>query len=218
MQHGPRLVRRVNAEVQTRLRPLLGEAFELDGRRYPYFLHRRSDTWRSERIVELALAKALLEEWAGRRLLEIGNVVSPYLGGRHCVVDKYERVPGVISDDAETFTADPFEAILSISTMEHIGWDETPRDAQKIPRVIDHLYRDLLKPGGTFTMTVPHGYNRDLDDLIASGRLPFDSVSYLKRVSRINHWEQVEQADLATTRYGFPYLGANAVVVASLTR
>lgn len=210
--------RRAYVGVQTQLRPYLGETFELDGHCYRLFLHGCTETWRSERIVEVAIAKRLLEQAAGKRVLEIGNVVRKFIPSEHLVVDKYEVRPGVINEDAETFTADPFDAIISISTIEHIGWDEEPRDPGKIPCVIDHL-RSLLNPGGTLTVTVPHGYNRDLDELLAAGALPFDQVRYLMRLDVFNHrWRQVDRSEVGSLQYGYPFVGASAIAVASLTR
>jgi SAM-dependent methyltransferase len=214
-----RIAREGYATLQTKLRPLLHESFELDGRSYPYFFHRTHQTWRSERIVEVAIGRALLERFAGKRVLEIGAVLPQYVDGwNHVVVDKYEEMTGVINEDAETFTAPPFDAILSISTIEHIGWDETPPDPNKIARVIDHL-RDLLKPGGTLTVTIPHRWNRNLDSLLETDALPFDRVSYLRRLDTLNHrWRQVERSEAEELYYGYPYVGASAIAVATLTR
>jgi hypothetical protein len=207
------------AVLQTKVRPLLHESFELDGQRYPYFFHRTHQTWRSERIVEVAIGRALLERSAGRRVLEIGAVLPQYVEGwSHVVVDKYEEMPGVINEDAETFTAPPFDTIISISTIEHIGWDEPTPDPDKIGRVIDHL-RNLLTPGGTLTVTMPHRWNRNLDDLLEANGLPFDRVSYLRRLDGMNHrWVQVERSEAEGLYYGYPFVGASAVAVATLTR
>ena len=211
-----RTIRRGYAEVQTKLRPLLGESFELDGRRYPYFLH-RAGTWRAERAVELALGKAWLEEVGRGRVLEVGDVLTKYVPHEHTVVDKYGVAPGVINEDVTTFTAPPFDLIISISTIEHVGWDELPRDPEKIPRVIAHL-RELLNPGGTLWVTLPYDYNRDLDDLLEADALPFDHISYLKRLNVLNHWRQCDRSELAGCRYGRPFVAASGLVVARLTR
>ncbi|MGI8413697.1 MAG: hypothetical protein ACR2QA_14665, partial [Solirubrobacteraceae bacterium] len=163
---GQRLIWRGLGELQSRARPLLRESFDLDERRYPLFLSRRGEMWRHERVVEVAIMTALLDQAVGKRILEVGAVLHSYAPITHTVVDKYEVSEGVINEDAEIFEAEPFDLILSISTIEHIGWDEDPRDPGKIPRVIEHL-RGLLTPGGSMTITVPAGYNRDLDDLLA---------------------------------------------------
>jgi len=210
-----RITQRLAAEAQTRVRPLLGETFTLDGQTYPYFFHRKNATWLTERIVELAVAQKLYDPTA--RTLEIGNVMQQYFAGGHTIVDRYERGAGVTNEDALTFQAEPFDAILSISTIEHIGWDETPRDPTKLPKAIDNL-RGLLKPGGTLMVTLPHGYNCDLDDLLQNGALPFDRVSYLARDTGLtNRWRQVQRDEIVGYRYGFPWPAANAIAVATLS-
>lgn len=215
-----RAARWIYVRAQTRVRPrILNDTFVLEGRTYPLFLHEAGRTWRSERIVEVPIGLEALEAAPDQtRVLEVGNVLRQYRpASRHTVVDKYERAPGVINEDAETFTGGPFSAIVSLSTIEHIGWDETPRDPAKIPRVIEHL-RGLLTPGGRLTVTVPHGWNRDLDDLLAADALPFDTVSYLQRLDLANrHWRQVQRSDIERLSFGYPYVGGNAVAVARLT-
>jgi len=204
--------------AQERLRPLLGEGFELDGRHYRYFYSHRGMTWRSERIVEVPLALEFLARHRGKRVLEVGNVMRQYGETGHTVVDKYERAPGVINEDAATFTAAPFDAILSISTLEHVGWDEPQREPGKVWRVIERLRGELLAPGGSLLVTTPWGWNRELDTLLAGGDLPFDRTSYLRRHDFLNRrWTQVAgTADLDGARYGYPFVGAAAVAVSRI--
>ncbi|MGH2875633.1 MAG: class I SAM-dependent methyltransferase [Solirubrobacteraceae bacterium] len=215
-----RAARWIYLRAQTRVRPrILSDTFVLEGRTYPLFLHETGMTWRSERIVEVPIGLEALQAAPDQtRVLEVGNVLRQYRpDSRHTVVDKYERAPGVINQDAETFTGGPYDAIISLSTIEHIGWDETSRDPAKIPRVIERL-RSLLAPGGRLTVTVPHRWNRDLDELLAADALPFDTVSYLQRLDFSNrHWRQVQRADIERIWYGHPYVGANAVAIARLT-
>jgi len=55
--------------------------------------------------------------------------------------------------------------IVSISTIEHMGWDETPRDPKKIPLALENLI-ECLAPGGEVVVTLPMGYNIYLDKLL----------------------------------------------------
>jgi len=55
--------------------------------------------------------------------------------------------------------------IVSISTIEHMGWDETPRDPKKIPLALENLI-ECLVPGGEIVVTLPIGYNTYLDKLL----------------------------------------------------
>jgi len=56
--------------------------------------------------------------------------------------------------------------IVSISTIEHVGWDETPRDPKKIPLALENLATKCLAPGGEIVVTLPIGYNTYLDKLM----------------------------------------------------
>jgi hypothetical protein len=192
--------------------------FELGGRSYPYFCHRYNLTWRNERIVEVPVIWELVQRFRGKRILEVGNVLSHYFPVEHDVLDKYERADGVLNQDLVDFRADgQYDLIVSISTLEHIGWDETPRDPGKVLRAIETL-KACLRPGGTMLVTVPLGYNRDLDEHLRSGRLSFPVEHYLKRVSRDNQWREVPRERMNDARYGYPYLAANDLLFATFEK
>ena len=75
-------------------------------------------------------------------MLEVGNVLSHYQRVCHDIVDKYEAREGVINEDVVSF--DPgrrYALIVSISTLEHVGWDENPRETDKVSRALDNLER-----------------------------------------------------------------------------
>jgi SAM-dependent methyltransferase len=190
------------------------DGFELDGRRYRYFVHPYNATWRNERAVELPVALALLDESRGARVLEVGNVLVHYGRRGHDVVDKYEPSPDVIALDIVDFRPErPYDVIVAISTLEHVGFDEDVRDPAKPRRAVEHM-ASLLAPGGRMLVTVPLGYNEALDrDLLADG-LGFDRVGFLERTSRLGRWREVPAATAAGARYGHPYRWANAVAVA----
>jgi SAM-dependent methyltransferase len=184
--------------------------FALDGREYHYVWHEHAHTWRSERAVEIPIALADLTTAEPARTLEVGNVLPNFTRTGHLVVDKYERAPGVVNEDAVTFSGGPYDLIISVSTLEHIGYDEEPREPDKAERAVRNLL-GLLAPGGTMLATIPIGYNRDLDDALMGEALG-GTVSFLKRVKWLK-WEQVE-AERAKSIYGWPWPGANAVAIA----
>ena len=65
-----------------------------------------------------------------------------------------------------------YALIVSVSTLEHVGWDEDePRDPEKVLRAIERL-RELLTPSGELLFTVPHGWQTDLDGLSLGGPGP----------------------------------------------
>jgi SAM-dependent methyltransferase len=187
--------------------------FALDGSHYPYLYQRSGMTWLNERMVEVPVAAATLESApAGSRILEVGNVLSHYGHRGHAVVDKYERASGVLNVDALEFSSpERYDLIVSISTIEHIGWDEQPRDPARAERTVRHL-ASLLKPGGRLLVTLPVGYNPILDRAIRTGAVSFDRLAAL-RLSRRRTWQQV----LPTEAWGAPYdhllCAATAVVI-----
>jgi SAM-dependent methyltransferase len=216
----PRIVRRLVHSARHRYeiyrRNRAAGVFVFRGQAYRYFHHEYNATSLNERIVEIPIAKRLLRDYRGRRILEIGNVLSHYGMRGHTVVDKYERARGVINVDVVDFTTeDRFDLIVSISTLEHVGWDEEVRDPGKIPRALEHLRR-LLAPGGRLVMTFGAGYNEDLDALLASQRLPLTDVAYMKRVSADNTWEETSHACALAARYDEPFPYANALVYAEV--
>jgi hypothetical protein len=54
---------------------------------------------------------------------------------------------------------------VSISTLEHVGWDEMTREPMKILKAIENL-KNLTNPKGKIVVTLPLGYNPELDRLL----------------------------------------------------
>jgi hypothetical protein len=202
---------------------LVDTRFVVDGREYDYLWHPLESTWRSERAVELPIGLAELASADPQRTLEVGNVLRKYAGAdaSHGVIDKYERAPGVVNADALSFSGGPFDLIVSISTLEHVGYDEQPRDAAKAVRAVENL-RGLLSADGGMLATIPIGYNRDLDDALREGSLGA-RVSYLARLGELK-WKQINAEDMRNVHgwpwpgtdavYGWPWPGANVLAVA----
>jgi SAM-dependent methyltransferase len=185
-------------------RPPRGE-FELGGERYPFARRLYGLTWITERAVEVPVAQRLVERNAGKRILEVGNVLSHYGPISHGVVDKYERAAGVRNADVLDLTAEPgYDLIVSISTLEHVGRDEEPRDPERAIRALQHLRR-LLNPGGELLATVPVGYNPDLDRALAEG-------GYEVRAMRRRPWREIDPAEAFQCAYDFLVYSASAVL------
>lgn len=118
--------------------------------------------------------------------------------------------PGVPGD------ARGFDLVVSISTLEHTGFEEEVPDPDKPARAAAHL-AGLLAPGGTAIVTFPLGYNPALDALVASRPDTLGKIRGLRRVSADNRWIETEVSDLLGARYGSPYPNANALVVATIS-
>ncbi len=187
--------------------------FTFRGNSYRYFWHRYNATWRNERAVEIPVARSFLAGIPAENVLEIGNVLSHYGPVSHQVVDKYERAEGVVNADVCDFKPDRnYELILSISTLEHVGWDEEPRDPAKVLKAFDNL-RALLAPAGRLMVTIPLGYNPPLDQMINEGKISFTDKVYLKRDQTRNMWREVRSEDVRHPHYDRQASAAHELLV-----
>lgn len=191
------------------------ESFVFRGRTHSCFFARYNMTWVGERMVEIPIGRVLLENSKPGPELEVGNVLSHYGPVKHEIVDKFERGAGVINTDILEFKPGrAYRLILSISTFEHIGFDdEAPASSgEKIAACVAHCRR-LLTPDGAFVATFPTGYNPDLDALLNSGSLGCRRIDCLARIAA-RRWEPctLEEAMKRPYRSRFPY--GNALVVA----
>ncbi len=190
--------------------------FTLGGETYRHLIH--PFILDNERTVEIPIALREVERRPGARILEVGNVLGAYADFPHVVVDKYERAAGVLNVDIVDYRPDaPFDLILCISTLEHVGWDETPREPGKVLRALEAM-RGMLAPGGELLVTMPLGYNTEVDALLEAGALPFTKRRFLRRVSRDNRWREAEWAEVRGAKFGSPYACGNAIVVGRIRR
>jgi hypothetical protein len=190
------------------------KSFQIGKKNLKYFIHSYNATWRNERTVEIPLAWDFIAlRKPGDRVLEIGNVMANYDKFGHTVVDKYEKSPGVINEDIITYAPKAkFDLAFSISTFEHIGWDEQPRQPEKVEAAIKRV-REFLAPGGKAMITFPTGYNNYLDGLLAAGTHGFDDHFFLRRVSADNRWAMSSWEEVKAMRFDGQFPAANSLFV-----
>ena len=195
--------------VRRRAAPL--RTFRFAGRRYRYQSARYNTTWENERAVEVPIALAQLDGHDPAEVLEVGNVLAYYTPVSHDVVDKMEPGPNVRNVDIMDFRPEGrYRLILSISTLEHVGWDyDEEREPGKAALAVEHM-AGLLADRGTLFVTFPVGYNPPLDTAAPS---LFDELRWLKRVSRGNRWREIDAAEAKGGRYNHPYKAGNVVAV-----
>jgi hypothetical protein len=164
--------------------------------------------WRSERGLEIALAKRAIDQFEPQKVLEVGNVLfhSGIIG--HQVVDKYEVGPGVQNIDILEFEKqEPIDCLVSISTLEHVGWDEEPRDSDKARLALSHI--SDLSPN--LLITIPVGHHLIFEDDFING--PFDAVYLAVKTSRSGRWERRPLEERKQITYGLPFGYGNGILI-----
>ena len=211
----------------------------------------------TERAVEIPIAfnfLAALNQPAS--ILEVGNVLSHYenhLSERlgitsRRIVDKFEVEVGVDNEDLMNLPSDKkYDAIVSLSTVEHIGQKGDPsggygeqeenRDLEGPLKAIAKIY-DLLAPDGKALITVPFGKLIDGEWYIQFSKeylyllgkkygIPKEAVSVncLKLIDRETNgssfnvlWEELDPLELSYVEYGAPFSQANAIAVIELSK
>lgn len=194
------------------------KTFVLDGVKYNYFFNK--DTWNDERVIELPIIWDMVSKYKNKSILEVGNVLSHYYPIDHDVVDKYEVGEGIINSDIVEFKPEKkYDLVVSISTFEHIGYDEEPykqpqinADTYKIIDAIENI-KSFLVPGGKLVFTAPLGYSPCLDYLLYRGKIKFTKSYYMKRISKDNKWSEVGLEEAHTLKYHAPYPAANGLLI-----
>lgn len=190
--------------------------FTFRGKIYKYVRHPHNRTWVNERIVEVPLGLAALKQYKGKRILEVGNVLSNYTKSDHDVLDKYEVAPGVINEDIVSFKPKKkYDLILCLSTLEHVGWDETPREPDKVIAAVNNM-KKLLAPKGKLLITTPFGYNQYLDSLLLAETLPVDMIYFLERKNFWNDWHEISRVEVSKTYYSWFIMHANTIAVSCI--
>jgi hypothetical protein len=133
------------------------------------------------------------------------------------VLDKYDPAPHVLNEDVIYFKpVEKYDAIISISTLEHVGWDEDVRDPAKFITAVRNLTENCLAPGGCMLVTVPLGYNTYLDDNLAMGADYFNEKYFLKRVSAKKELRVFEELTPDPRAGGFGPLYSTALLLAGV--
>jgi hypothetical protein len=176
--------------------------FSFRGSSYRYLFHPYNGSWKNERVVEMPILFEFIEGIPDTEILEVGNVSWHYRRSRrHEVVDKYEVGSGVRNTDVVDLVGPArYRRIVSISTLEHVGYDESPKDPGKIARSVKAL-SGLLVPGGEALITIPIGYNPLLDADLRAGAHDFDEVAFLRKDETGWRWREASGEEC----WGAPY-------------
>jgi len=166
--------------------------FYFQSKPYYYFINEYNSTYLNARAIEIPIAIEYYNAFfKSNETLEIGNVLKRYFPElKHDALDLYESFEGVINEDIEFYLpAIKYKFILSISTLEHVGFDgDETLDLEKLRRSLNNITENLLTEGGLLIATFPLKYNPSIDELFASN---FFQEKYVMQRGLFNLWKQV---------------------------
>lgn len=171
--------------------------FFYENKKIKYFYHKYNHTWMNERTLEIPIGFKEIKNIKPSELLEVGNVLKHYNKNlKHKVIDKYEKIEGVINEDITDYeTKNKYSKIICISTLEHVGFDEIPKDNNKTLKAYDKMI-SMLTPKGELFVTIPLGQNPHLDEFIKNKKITFDQIKIYKRMSFKNNWKEIINPNL----------------------
>ena len=182
--------------------------FRYAGEEVPFFLHPfncgHHPATATERTVELALADRWLDKVGAANVTEVGAVTSYYWPGRvKRVVDPADPHP-LVTEAKSLLDLDlRGTKVLCLSTLEHVGRADYGLPAQ--PELLHRALRKLFDECARFLVTVPTGYNADMDAVSFDGAFPADvTVRYVVRCSNTYfppYWEETADKSLARRPY-----------------
>jgi 2-polyprenyl-3-methyl-5-hydroxy-6-metoxy-1,4-benzoquinol methylase len=181
--------------------------------------------WVNERIAEIPYAfRALSRVVAGARILDVGATESTVslslatLGYEVTAIDprpnplSHERLNTIVGQIEDWDTDSEFDAVLCLSTIEHLGTGEYEQQGTERRIDLDAMtrIRELTKPGGSLVLTTAVGrassnessrvYDREgLDELLAGWDV--EDLTLLQRkdaTSWVTIDEQIEDLDPET--------------------
>jgi len=177
------------------------KTFYFNGKKYKYFCYPYNATWRNERAIEIPIIRNFMKKYKGKNILEVGNVLSHYFSVDYDILDKYEKANGIINQDIVDFKPNKkYDLMVTISTLEHVGFDEPKKDSKKVLKAIKNL-KKCLNNGGKIIVTIPLGYNPKMDEFLAKNNMGFNEKFYLKRVSKDNKWVETDFEDAQNVKH-----------------
>ena len=199
--------------------------FNFQNKSYRYFYNRRNYTFINERAIEIPIFRRIIEKYKTRKILEVGSTLWNYFPQDYDVVDKYDSSLGIIKKDILQYNPKTkYDLIISISTLEHVGWDEYLYSAKigknnrdYFLKTIRHL-RSLLSSKGVLVFSVPLGYNRFVDLRITKSTDYFSELYFMQRSLLCNHWKQVAYANLKNIKHIHLFGYSNAIVVGVINK
>lgn len=196
--------------------------FEYKNKKYEMFYHKYNITWANERCVEIPIVynEVYKEIINKKKVLEVGNVLYHYYKPFWDIIDKFEKGDKVENEDICFFKSNKkYNLIVSISTFEHIGYDDDNSfpSSKKIIMAWNNLKNNFLFRNGRIIITVPIGYNPKMDKLISKNAFGFNKEIFLKKIKK-NEWIEVSKKEALKSEYGKPFPYGNCIMIGEYKR
>lgn len=183
--------------------------FEYHEKKLTYCTSKYNHSDLNERTIEVPIIEYYIDLEPHAKVIELGAVLQHYRRVNFVVVDKFEKGNEILNVDIVDFKPkQKFDLLISISTLEHIGFDDDT-DPDKIVKVVKHIRTHVLSPTGKAVISFPLGYNPHLDQLIQSKRMKlFDRLEFMERYSHLNYWRMRLRPPVFPVTYNARYNNA----------
>lgn len=148
-------------------------------------------------------------------LLEIGAVLPYFCETNHDVIDPSDNKANIRKYLHEVEITG--KNVLSISSIEHIGLEEYGNTYTNINGAAESIQR-ILKESLSCLISVPIGYNLEMDKWIKENQKELNIFTYRKISHRPILWEYNNKLIDLNAEYGKPFQYANLVVFIEKTQ
>lgn len=184
--------------------------FKFKNKMYYYCKSFDRYSFSTERAIEIPIILGELRE--NMNILEVGNVLHGHCKIKRDIIDKYERGKNVINCDILNYNPDKkYDRVVSISTLEHVGFDEEVVEPDKTIKAVEKMI-SLTKIGGKVIITVPLGHNPFMDSGIACHAISYTKIGMMERSSRYI-WEEIEYDPERMYICEYPYPLGNSIAI-----
>ena len=196
-----------------------GKKFSHQNKELEYFYHPYNITWRNERIIEVPIVLHELSQIdkQSNKILEVGAVLQHYTDTEWDVLDKFETADNIKKEDITTYNPEQkYDFVMSISTIEHVGYDDSEKDEKGVEKAIKNIKENILSEKGKAIITLPYGYNPAVEEFLENHKEICEKITYLQRQNNENEWKEVTEEELKGCKYGQPHNAANGIAIIEL--
>lgn len=225
-----RVTRYIKSVAKFLMIPFIGRlenkkrTFYFQGKKYYYFYNRHNYTFINERAIEIPIFSNIINKHQTSKILEVGSTLWNYFHQQYDVVDKYDESPEIIRKDILRYhPKTKYDLIISISTLEHVGWDESlygkscKNNKNYFLKTLKHL-QSLLTDQGSIIFSVPLGYNPYVDLYITKMHDYFDDLYFMQRSPIINRWKQINRTKLRNFKHNYLLGYSNAIAIGVINK